>query len=79
MEIDRVGENLAKDPQKSVPSLLVNISDLFLKLEASIGHFHAMHQVGLYKLYTARREITLQLPMVLYCEFYSFICRVVLL
>ncbi|KAI5673518.1 hypothetical protein M9H77_13882 [Catharanthus roseus] len=46
MEIDRVGENLAKDPQKSVPSLLVNISDLFLKLEASIGHFHAMHQSG---------------------------------
>lgn len=46
MEIDRVGENLVKDPEKSVPSLLITISDLFLNLEASIGHFHAIHLSG---------------------------------
>lgn len=46
MEIDRVGENLVKDPENSVPLLLVAIGDLFLKLEASIGHFHAIHLVS---------------------------------
>ncbi|KAL3530130.1 hypothetical protein ACH5RR_009452, partial [Cinchona calisaya] len=44
VEIDKVGEDLVKEPDKSVPSLLVTINDLFLKLEASIGHFHAMRQ-----------------------------------
>ncbi|XP_071912168.1 protein DGS1, mitochondrial-like isoform X2 [Coffea arabica] len=43
-ETDRVGEDLVKEPEKSVPSLLVTVNDLFLKLEASIGHFHAMRQ-----------------------------------
>ncbi|KAL6563725.1 hypothetical protein OROGR_002684 [Orobanche gracilis] len=41
MEVDRFGEDLVKDPKNSLPSLLVAINDLFLKLEASIGHFHA--------------------------------------
>ncbi|KAL3518787.1 hypothetical protein ACH5RR_021376 [Cinchona calisaya] len=44
MEIDKVGEDLVKEPEKSVPSLLVIVNDLFLNLEASIGHFHAMRQ-----------------------------------
>ncbi|XP_027103774.2 protein DGS1, mitochondrial-like [Coffea arabica] len=43
-ETERVGEDLVKEPEKSVPSLLVTVNDLFLKLEASIGHFHAMRQ-----------------------------------
>lgn len=46
MEIDKVGEDLVKEPDKSVPSLLVAINDLFLNLESSIGHFHAMRQVA---------------------------------
>ncbi|KAK6138263.1 hypothetical protein DH2020_028010 [Rehmannia glutinosa] len=41
MEVDRFGEDLVKDPENSLPSLLVALNDLFLKLEASIGHFHA--------------------------------------
>ncbi|KAL6518705.1 hypothetical protein OROHE_017755 [Orobanche hederae] len=44
MEVDRFGEDLVKDPKNSLPSLLVAINDLFLKLEASIGHFHANRQ-----------------------------------
>ncbi|KAG9154097.1 hypothetical protein Leryth_000589 [Lithospermum erythrorhizon] len=46
MEIDRVGELLIKDPVKSLPSHLSAVNDLFLKLEASIGHFHATRQSG---------------------------------
>ncbi|PIN00768.1 hypothetical protein CDL12_26728 [Handroanthus impetiginosus] len=46
MEIDRIGEDLVKDLDNSLPSLLVAINDLFLKLEASIGHFHANRQSG---------------------------------
>ncbi|KAI3461193.1 hypothetical protein Pfo_017856 [Paulownia fortunei] len=46
MEVDRFGEDLVKDPENSLPSLLVAINDLFLKLEASIGHFHANRQSG---------------------------------
>ncbi|KAK4482779.1 hypothetical protein RD792_009948 [Penstemon davidsonii] len=46
MEVERVGEDLFKDLEKSLPSLLVAINDLFLKLEASIGHFHANRQSG---------------------------------
>ncbi|XP_012838461.1 PREDICTED: uncharacterized protein LOC105958996 isoform X2 [Erythranthe guttata] len=46
MEVDRIGEDLVKDPENSLPSLLVTINDLFLKLEASIGHFHANRQSG---------------------------------
>uniref|UniRef100_A0A5B7BSF1 Nuclear control of ATPase protein 2 n=1 Tax=Davidia involucrata TaxID=16924 RepID=A0A5B7BSF1_DAVIN len=44
MEVDRFGEELVKDPERSLPSLLVTINGLFLKLEASIGHFHATRQ-----------------------------------
>ncbi|KAA8544502.1 hypothetical protein F0562_022458 [Nyssa sinensis] len=44
MEVDRFGEELVKDPEKSLPSLLVSINGLFLNLEASIGHFHATRQ-----------------------------------
>ncbi|GFP97594.1 feruloyl coa ortho-hydroxylase 1 [Phtheirospermum japonicum] len=46
MEVDRFGEDLVKDPKNSLPSLLVAINDLFLSLEASIGHFHANRQSG---------------------------------
>ncbi|KAL8480011.1 hypothetical protein ACS0TY_026808 [Phlomoides rotata] len=46
MELDSVGEDLVKDLENSLPSLLVAISDLFFNLEASIGHFHANRQTG---------------------------------
>ncbi|KAG8371056.1 hypothetical protein BUALT_Bualt13G0047200 [Buddleja alternifolia] len=46
MEVDRVGGDLVKDPANSLPALLVAINDLFLNLEASIGHFHANRQSG---------------------------------
>ncbi|KAK4408350.1 protein DGS1, mitochondrial [Sesamum angolense] len=45
-EVDAIGEDLVKDVESSVPSLLVAISDLFLKLEASIGQFHANRRSG---------------------------------
>lgn len=45
MEVDRFGEELVSNPEKSLPSLLVVVNDLFLKLEASIGHLHAVSQV----------------------------------
>lgn len=44
MEIERFGEELVKDPENSLPSLLERINELFFKLEASIGHLHAMRQ-----------------------------------
>ncbi|KAH7560799.1 hypothetical protein JRO89_XS10G0108500 [Xanthoceras sorbifolium] len=44
MEVEKCGEELVKDPEKSLSSLLVTINDLFSKLEASIGHLHAMRQ-----------------------------------
>ncbi|KAL6999993.1 hypothetical protein U1Q18_001143, partial [Sarracenia purpurea var. burkii] len=44
-EVDRFGEELVKNPEESLPTLLVIINGLFSKLEASIGHFHAMHQI----------------------------------
>ncbi|WMV07293.1 hypothetical protein MTR67_000678 [Solanum verrucosum] len=44
MKVDKVGEELVKDSEKSLSSLLVDMNDLFLKLEASIGHFHAVRQ-----------------------------------
>ncbi|CAN4092542.1 unnamed protein product [Withania somnifera] len=44
MKVDKAGEELVKDPGKSLSSLLVDMNDLFLKLEASIGHFHAVRQ-----------------------------------
>lgn len=45
MEVDRLGEKLVKDPENSLPSLLVTINDIFSNLEASIGHLQAMCQV----------------------------------
>jgi len=45
-EVDRFGEELFKDPDNSLPSLLVTINGLFSNLEASIGHLHAMSQVA---------------------------------
>ncbi|XP_059430328.1 protein DGS1, mitochondrial [Corylus avellana] len=44
MEVDRFGEELVKDPENSLPSLLVTINGLFSNLEASIGHLHATRQ-----------------------------------
>lgn len=44
MEVDRFGEKLVKDPENSLPLLLVTINDIFSNLEASIGHLHAMRQ-----------------------------------
>lgn len=46
MEVDKSGENLVKDLDNSLPSLLVAINEIFLNLEASIGHFHAHRQVS---------------------------------
>lgn len=45
MEVEKAGDALVKEPEKSVSLLLVRTNDLFLKLEASIGHFHATRQV----------------------------------
>ncbi|XP_054819441.1 protein DGS1, mitochondrial [Prosopis cineraria] len=44
VEVDRIGEELVKDPEQKLPSLLGTINDLFSTLEASIGHLHAMRQ-----------------------------------
>ncbi|KAB2615287.1 hypothetical protein D8674_021875 [Pyrus ussuriensis x Pyrus communis] len=45
MEIDKFGDGLVRDPENSLPSLLIRINGLFFKLEASVGHVHAMRQV----------------------------------
>ncbi|KAK6925507.1 Nuclear control of ATP synthase 2 [Dillenia turbinata] len=45
VEVDKFGEEIVKDPVKSLPSILVTLDDLFSKLEASIGHLHAEHQI----------------------------------
>ncbi|XP_050377157.1 protein DGS1, mitochondrial [Argentina anserina] len=42
MDIEKYGEELVDDPENSLRSLLGRINDLFFKLEASIGHLHAM-------------------------------------
>ncbi|XAR52278.1 hypothetical protein NMG60_11020252 [Bertholletia excelsa] len=44
MEIDRFSEELVNDPSKPLPMLLFTINGLFSKLEASIGHFHAVRR-----------------------------------
>uniref|UniRef100_A0A2N9FXL1 Uncharacterized protein n=1 Tax=Fagus sylvatica TaxID=28930 RepID=A0A2N9FXL1_FAGSY len=44
MEVDKFGEELVKDPENSLASLLVTINGLFSNLEASIGQLHAMRQ-----------------------------------
>lgn len=45
MEIDRMGEELVKDPERSLPPLLVVIDGLFSNLAISIGHVNATPQV----------------------------------
>ena len=45
MEVEQFGEELVKDPEKSLPLLLFTIDGLFSKLEASIGHIHAIRGV----------------------------------
>ncbi|KAI9086835.1 hypothetical protein K1719_031158 [Acacia pycnantha] len=45
-EVDKTGEELVKDPEQKLPSLLGTINDLFTTLEASIGHLHATRQSG---------------------------------
>ncbi|XP_010651562.1 protein DGS1, mitochondrial isoform X2 [Vitis vinifera] len=44
IDIDKFGEELVNDPEKSLSSLLVTINGLFSKLEAAIGHLHATRQ-----------------------------------
>ncbi|KAI5433416.1 protein DGS1, mitochondrial isoform X1 [Lathyrus oleraceus] len=44
VEVDKVGEELLKDPENKLPSLLGTINDLFSTLEASVGHLHATRQ-----------------------------------
>ncbi|KAF6150768.1 hypothetical protein GIB67_020851 [Kingdonia uniflora] len=44
MEVDKFGEDLSKDPAKSLPSLLLTINSLFSKLEASVGELNTIHQ-----------------------------------
>ncbi|KAF5181898.1 Dgs1 protein [Thalictrum thalictroides] len=46
MEVDKYGEDLIKDPEKSLPSLLVTINCLFSKLEASVTNPNSMYQDG---------------------------------
>lgn len=45
MEVDKFGEEIKKEPEKSSASLLGAINDLFINLEASIGHLSAIRQV----------------------------------
>lgn len=44
-EVDKYGEGLAIDRQKSLPSLLMAINGLFTSLEASIGHSEEIYKV----------------------------------
>ncbi|KAM7276521.1 hypothetical protein ACFE04_018387 [Oxalis oulophora] len=44
VDVERHGVELLKDPEKSLPSLLVTIGNLFSKLEASIGQLHTIDQ-----------------------------------
>ncbi|XP_043724094.1 protein DGS1, mitochondrial-like [Telopea speciosissima] len=44
MEVDKFGDNLIKDPEKSLPSLLISINSLFSKLEASLRYSHEIFQ-----------------------------------
>ncbi|KAJ6345054.1 hypothetical protein OIU78_007855 [Salix suchowensis] len=46
MEVDRCGEQLVENPEKSFPPLLAIIDHLFSNLEESIGHLHAIRQTG---------------------------------
>ncbi|KAL8122395.1 protein DGS1, mitochondrial isoform X2 [Apium graveolens] len=44
IEIDKFGDELASDAEKSLPLLLLTVDGLFSKLEASIAHLHAPPQ-----------------------------------
>jgi nuclear-control-of-ATPase protein 2 len=46
IEVEKFGEELVKDPEKTLPLLLTNIDNLFAKLEASIGHIHATRRIN---------------------------------
>ncbi|KAI7731821.1 hypothetical protein M8C21_026145 [Ambrosia artemisiifolia] len=46
VEVDKVGEQILKEPEKSLTSLLSTINVLFLDLETSIGHVSAIRQTG---------------------------------
>ncbi|KAL0874530.1 hypothetical protein Bca101_024235 [Brassica carinata] len=44
VELDKRGEDLLKNPEKSLPSLLAVINRLFSNLEASFSHLHAVRE-----------------------------------
>ncbi|KAF5756534.1 putative nuclear control of ATP synthase 2 [Helianthus annuus] len=46
VEVDKVGEQILKEPEKSLTSLLSTVNVLFLDLETSIGHVSAIRQTG---------------------------------
>ncbi|GAB2239383.1 hypothetical protein Droror1_Dr00025296 [Drosera rotundifolia] len=46
LEINRCGDNLVSDPQKTLPLLLATIDALFTTLEASISDLHSSLQLG---------------------------------
>ncbi|KAE8673641.1 Dgd1 suppressor 1 isoform 2 [Hibiscus syriacus] len=46
VDVDKCGEELVKDPEKSFPSIACTLNSLFSKLEASIGHLHTLRQSG---------------------------------
>lgn len=45
IEVDRSGEEFARNPEKSVPLFLASMTELFLNLEASIGNLSTFYQV----------------------------------
>ncbi|XP_051142694.1 protein DGS1, mitochondrial isoform X2 [Andrographis paniculata] len=46
MDVDKIGEDLVKDPENSLPALLLAINESFMKLEASIAYFQSNSQIG---------------------------------
>ncbi|KAK1391043.1 Nuclear control of ATPase protein 2 [Heracleum sosnowskyi] len=46
IEIDKFGDELANDAEKSLPLLLLTVDGIFSKLEASIAHLHASPESG---------------------------------
>ncbi|KAL4384324.1 hypothetical protein GQ457_15G028600 [Hibiscus cannabinus] len=46
VDVDKCGEELVKDPEKSFSSIACTLNSLFSKLEASIGHLHMLHEGG---------------------------------
>lgn len=45
IEIDKFGDELANDAEKSLPLLLLTVDGIFSKLEASIAHLHVPPEV----------------------------------